>query len=241
MAVPQDPAAAGRGRLRVGHADREQVIDTLKGAFTQGRLTGDELDARTGQALAARTYAELDAVIADIPGAPRLDGPPASPVPAGAGVADPPALARRWPLATAAVKAGGFVAVATAIAYSGNMIDNADPNGPGPGPHHGWTRLLLLLALTLMVTAFIILGRGVAASVEQRRSRRQLPPRPGQGGQPPEVQRPGQAGHDPALPRDRPDQARADLRPDSSQPGRPHPSGRGGRAPRGIRPAQDAG
>ena len=94
MAGPQGPAAAGRGRLRVGHADRERVIDTLKDAFTQGRLTRDELDARTSQALAARTYAELDAVTADIPGAPRLDGPPASPVPARAGVAGPPALAR---------------------------------------------------------------------------------------------------------------------------------------------------
>ena len=70
MAGPQDPAAAGRGPLRVGHTDREQVIDTLKDAFTQGRLTRDELDARTGQALAARTYAELDAVTADIPPRP---------------------------------------------------------------------------------------------------------------------------------------------------------------------------
>jgi hypothetical protein len=36
MAGPQDPAAAGRDRLRAGHADREQVIDTLKAAFVRG-------------------------------------------------------------------------------------------------------------------------------------------------------------------------------------------------------------
>lgn len=233
MAGAQDPAAAGRGHLRVGHADREQVIDTLKDAFTQGRLTSDELGARAGEALAARTYAELDAVTTDIPGAPRLD-------PAMAGVAGPPDLARRWPLATAAVKSGGFLVIAFAIAYSGNIIDNSDPNGYGPGPHHGWTRLLLLLSLALVVTAVVVLGRGVAASVEQRRSRR-LPPRPGQGGQAPEVQLPGQAGYDPAPPRDRPDQARADLRSDSPLPGRPHSSGGGGRALRGIRPVPDAG
>jgi Domain of unknown function (DUF1707) len=76
MAGPRDPAAAGRGRLRAGHADRAQVIDALKDAFTQGRLTSDELDARTGQALAARTYAELDVITADIPGAPQRDDPP---------------------------------------------------------------------------------------------------------------------------------------------------------------------
>ena len=44
-----------RGRLRAGHADREQVIGTLKDAFVHGRLTKDELGARTGRALAART------------------------------------------------------------------------------------------------------------------------------------------------------------------------------------------
>ena len=33
---PQDPAAAGRDRLRAGHADREQVIEALKDAFVHG-------------------------------------------------------------------------------------------------------------------------------------------------------------------------------------------------------------
>ena len=56
MTGPQDPAAAGRDRLRAGHADREQVIGTLKDAFVQGRLTRDELDARAGRALSARTW-----------------------------------------------------------------------------------------------------------------------------------------------------------------------------------------
>jgi len=218
----------------VGHADREQVIDTLKGAFTQGRLTRDELDARTGQALAARTYAELDAVTADIPSAPRLDGPPASPVPARAGVAGPPALARRWPLARAAVKSGGLLVIAAAVAHSGNIIDNSVPNGPGPGPHHGWTRLLLLLTLIVVVTALVILIRGVAASVEQRRSRRQLPPRPGPGGHALEAERCSGTGHDPVPPGPRTDQTRADLRAHKS---RQHSPARTGRAPRGVRPA----
>jgi uncharacterized protein len=46
---PEQGAAAGHGRLRASHADREQVIDTLKTAFADGRLDKDELDAR-GQA-----------------------------------------------------------------------------------------------------------------------------------------------------------------------------------------------
>jgi hypothetical protein len=60
-------AAADRGRLRASHADREHVIDVLKAAFVQGRLTKDELDARAGRTFAARTYADLSALTADLP------------------------------------------------------------------------------------------------------------------------------------------------------------------------------
>jgi Domain of unknown function (DUF1707) len=51
--------APDHGRLRASHADREQVVELLKAAFVQGRLTQDELDGRIGQALAARTSADL--------------------------------------------------------------------------------------------------------------------------------------------------------------------------------------
>jgi Domain of unknown function (DUF1707) len=60
-------AAAGRGRLRASHADREHVIDVLKAAFVQGLLTKDEFDMRVGQTFPSRTYAELAALTADIP------------------------------------------------------------------------------------------------------------------------------------------------------------------------------
>jgi Domain of unknown function (DUF1707) len=58
---------AGRGHFRASHADREHVIETLKAAFVQGRLTIDELDLRVGQAFVSRTYSELAALTADIP------------------------------------------------------------------------------------------------------------------------------------------------------------------------------
>src|SRR5580700_10817507 len=71
MAGPGDEmSTAGRGRPRASHADREQVIDTLKAAFVQGLLTKDELDARVGQAFVSRTYAELAAVTTGIPAGP---------------------------------------------------------------------------------------------------------------------------------------------------------------------------
>ena len=70
MAGPGDEIAAeaeGRGDLRACHADREQVIGVLQAAFVQGRLGKDELTARVGQALAARTCVELAALTADLP------------------------------------------------------------------------------------------------------------------------------------------------------------------------------
>ena len=79
MAEPGDhraAAAGGRGRLRASHGDREQVIEVLKDAFAQGRLTGDELDSRVGQAFASRTCAELAALTADLPADPAAAPPP---------------------------------------------------------------------------------------------------------------------------------------------------------------------
>src|SRR6185369_2539283 len=59
-------AAKNSGHIRASDADREQVIEVLKDAFVQGRLTKDELSVRAGLALVARTYAELSAVTADV-------------------------------------------------------------------------------------------------------------------------------------------------------------------------------
>jgi len=82
---PQDPGvgwAADRGRMRASDADREQVIDALKAAFVQGRLSKSELVRRAGRALESRTYAELAGTTAGIPArgtAAPLPRQPASP------------------------------------------------------------------------------------------------------------------------------------------------------------------
>ncbi len=88
------------------------------------------------------------------------------------------ALLHRWPLIMAAVRAGGLLIVAWAMAYSGNLIDNAYPNDPGPGPHHGWTRFLFFLIVILVIAAGATLVRGLIASLEQRRARKLLASRP---------------------------------------------------------------
>jgi Domain of unknown function (DUF1707) len=64
----EDGTAGERGQLRASHADRDRAIDVLKAAFVQGRLTKGEFDLRVGRVFASRTYADLGALIADIPG-----------------------------------------------------------------------------------------------------------------------------------------------------------------------------
>ncbi len=78
-AGPWDPRAAhgvGRDGLRASDADREQAIDTLKAAFAQGRLAKDEFCMRAGQALASRTYGELNAITFGIPARRSEPSPP---------------------------------------------------------------------------------------------------------------------------------------------------------------------
>ena len=53
--------------LRASDADREQVAERLRHAAAEGRLLAEELEERLGTALSARTYGELDALVADLP------------------------------------------------------------------------------------------------------------------------------------------------------------------------------
>ncbi len=66
-----DQAGSG-GELRASHQDRDRVVEVLRDAAGDGRLTGEELDERLEAALTARTYAELAALTRDLPAGPGL-------------------------------------------------------------------------------------------------------------------------------------------------------------------------
>ncbi|KPI10224.1 protein of unknown function DUF1707 [Actinobacteria bacterium OK074] len=53
--------------LRASHADRDRVVDVLRVAAGDGRLTADELDERVEAALTARTLGELAILTTDLP------------------------------------------------------------------------------------------------------------------------------------------------------------------------------
>lgn len=108
-------ATAGRSHLRASHDDREQVIDTLKAAFVQGRLAKDEFDARISQTLASRTYADLAAVVAGIPAeraAAQQPGPASRP---------PVGNAARW-AASGLISPAVFAAASVADSLPGDSL-----------------------------------------------------------------------------------------------------------------------
>jgi DUF1707 SHOCT-like domain len=121
MAGVGDEIAAGtggRGHMRASHADREQVIETLKAAFVQGRLGRDEFDLRVGQTFASRTYAELAALTADVPARLIMARPP---VPAPVQGEQPLLRPGRVITATTAVYAGVW-AYALLLSLTGTLI-----------------------------------------------------------------------------------------------------------------------
>lgn len=216
---PEEGAAAGHGRLRASHADREHVIDTLKTAFADGRLDKDELDDRVGQALAARTYAELATVTADIP-VRQAEAPP-------------PRRAARPPVNKQAVKWG--LVAAGAMVPPAMFVTAAYTGSP-----------LYLLAMPLLLIELIVAILFVTITLARqhrdrsRASRGQLPPRPGQPDLVAEAERHGSTGHKPSPRRTGTEQTRADLPARKSRHDRPHHDGPAVPVSRGARLAPGA-
>jgi hypothetical protein len=77
------PATTGSGALRASYADRDKVVEVLRTAAGDGRLSPEELDERLERALTAKTYAELAVLTTDLPAA----GTAQVPVPASAAFA----------------------------------------------------------------------------------------------------------------------------------------------------------
>jgi hypothetical protein len=74
-------------RLRVGDAEREAVADILRAQYVAGRLDSGEFEGRLERCLAAKTFADLDALLTDFPG---LEAPQQR--------RRPPAMWRLWPV-----------------------------------------------------------------------------------------------------------------------------------------------
>ena len=69
------------GELRASHADRDAVVEVLRVAAGDGRLTAEELDQRLEAALTARTLTELAVLTTDLPAAPGRHATAGAPQP----------------------------------------------------------------------------------------------------------------------------------------------------------------
>jgi len=77
MPTGEPPAPGPSPEMRASDADRDRVIDVLRVAVGEGRLTPDEFEERMQAVLSARTFGELAPLTADLPPA---SGFPARPV-----------------------------------------------------------------------------------------------------------------------------------------------------------------
>ena len=225
MTGPQDRAAAGRDRLRAGHADREQVIQTLKDAFVQGRVTGTNSTrerARRCPRGPVPTWPRSPPTSRPRPG--RAGRPPRPPVAAGQG-------GRR---------------VGQLPDHRGRRRVARRPRRSGPPRPHSLSFLCPPVpshSLFRRIGGTGLLGPRGGHLVGTESSRRQLPPRPGPGGhalgRPDSAAAPAMTGFPPSPAATRPAPTCGFT--SHAQAARP---ARAGRAPRGVRRRQarcDAG
>ena len=65
--MDMDSRSFPRGGIRVSDAERDRAVTELSEHFQAGRLTQDEFEDRSGQALGARTGEDLSALFTDLP------------------------------------------------------------------------------------------------------------------------------------------------------------------------------
>jgi Domain of unknown function (DUF1707) len=157
---PPDP------RMRAGDSDRDAVAEQLREAHTEGRLTLEELEERLGKTYAARTFADLAPLTADLP-----------PRPFGATVPRPGELARPQRSSPPAARRN---------ASSGSWIDS--------GLRAGWYAWTVAVSINVVIWLVVTVTSGwtyfwpmwvagpwgavlVVATLSRRADqRRQLPP-----------------------------------------------------------------
>jgi hypothetical protein len=151
------PADYGERRTtRASDADRDRVVELLNVAYSEGRLSKDEYDGRLEDAFSARTYADLDQVLVDLPAAPAT--------------VVAPSVAKTNGLAIASLACGlaqfmvGPLASIPAIVFghiARNQIKRTGEQGAGlalAGLILGWAAVILAIVV-------IVVGLAVAAGM----------------------------------------------------------------------------
>jgi Domain of unknown function (DUF1707) len=160
------------GDLRVSDADRDRALSELSEAFQVGRITADEFDQRSGQALGARTGKELTALVADLP----VERAPAD-------TTDRPSADRVLiAIGTSRIAIGASVAAAC---FASVAVANALSHGPSlqqrelaqqifarhglslplpPNPGFDWAGTITPAAIAVLLVVLVVLSRVTRAN-----------------------------------------------------------------------------
>jgi hypothetical protein len=132
--------------IRASDADRDQAAVRLRHATAEGRLSADELEDRLEALFAARTYGEVDALLADLPVSRSPNGSPVR--------------VAGWVGAAAAVMVVlavlGMVAVARrhyAAAVAGARLRQLRVPAPLVDPHHAAVAAASVLGVFAVLVA----------------------------------------------------------------------------------------
>lgn len=125
---------ANDGALRASDEDRERLVAVLREQMVVGRLTSEEFDERVGAAYAAKTWADLRALVKDLP---------VTVVFADERVPPPPPLAARPPVRVPVRTRGPSPLLPVAIAFLVLMIIS--------------DRLIFLAPIIVFVTIIMII------------------------------------------------------------------------------------
>src|SRR3546814_15219586 len=122
-------------RMRIADSDRHKVADLLRDAAGEGRLEFDELDERLEATYAAKVYADLVPITADLPAQGVELAPPAAPVRRAAANVTAPRPNSSFPLLGGQDRRGVWEAGETHPAFSmmvGIELDVPDAVFPAP-------------------------------------------------------------------------------------------------------------
>jgi hypothetical protein len=143
-------AGSGRnyppGDLRVSDADRDRALAELGEHFQAGRITAEEFEERSGQALSAKTGNDLRALLADLP----VSQAPGTGMAQAPGSPVPMPRHRGVPVVAIAAVACGFLAV---VALAGVL-------STGGSQHNGWGAVIVPVVLLLVILRRLGHGAG---------------------------------------------------------------------------------
>jgi hypothetical protein len=128
---PRHIAGYPAGNLRVSDADRDRAIGELSEHFQAGRLTADEFEERSGQAVRAVTGSDLAKLFADLP----------------RNQAAPPVEGSALPVSRRPLVPVGRIAIAAPLIALGMLA-------LGSGHHHGHHGVTLVIPA--LIVAFVI-------------------------------------------------------------------------------------